>query len=42
MLVFCLDDSAAVIFLSINKVTIHVYLNNSSKNKDNFEVQVMG
>lgn len=40
MLVFCLDDSVAVIFLSINKVKIYVQLNNRSKNKKNFEGQV--
>lgn len=41
-MLFCLDDSMAVIFLSINKVKIHIYLNNRSKNEGNFEVQVMG
>lgn len=40
-LMFCLDDSVAVIFLSINKVKIYVQLNNRSKNKKNFEGQVM-
>lgn len=41
-MLFCLDDSMAVIFLSINKVKIRIYLNNRSKNEGNFEVQVMG
>lgn len=41
MLVFCLDGSVAVIFPSINKVKIYVQLNNRSKNKKNFEGQVM-
>lgn len=38
MLVFCLDSSVTVIFLSINKVKIYLCLNNRSKNEENFRL----